>query len=153
MPSITSSIKDFQQSLKVGAWRRLYLTHSLVKTRNRILSESGSTPKICWKVRNRNKKAKKDGSNCRRFGEGSFGVVYRQILEKIGHGHAVKEIAKKVPQKLNYSREFPAMVISAKVCVPTPNLRDLPLLTTPTRYSSSGPTPRCFDVRHCFWSP
>ena len=63
---------------------------------------------------------KKDGSNCRRFGERGFGAVYRQILETIGYCHAVKVIAKKVPQKLNYSREFPAMVISAKVCVPTP---------------------------------
>ena len=71
-------------------------------------------------MRNRNKKLKKDRSNCRRFGEGGFGAAYRQILETIGHCHALKEIAKKVPQRLNYSREFSAMVISTKVCVPTP---------------------------------
>lgn len=63
---------------------------------------------------------KKDGSDCGRFGGGGRLRGRRQILETTGYYHAVKDIAKGVLHKLNYSRKFPVMAISAKVCVPTP---------------------------------
>ncbi|KAG0643257.1 kinase-like domain-containing protein, partial [Tuber brumale] len=70
-------------------------------------------------AKNRNEKVKEDWRNCGELGKGGFGVVHKQIQETTGHYRAVKTIDKRLPPKIDYSRELLAMSILAKVCRPS----------------------------------
>ena len=76
--------------------------------------------KYLGKAKNRNSKVKEDWSNCGELGRGVFGVVHKQIQKTTGHCRAVKTIDKRLPTKLDYSRELLVMAILAKVCALTP---------------------------------
>ncbi|KAG0643260.1 kinase-like domain-containing protein [Tuber brumale] len=65
-------------------------------------------------AKNENEKVMEDWRNCGEIGEGGFGVVHKQIQETTGHYRAVKTIDKRVPSKLDYSRELLVMSILAK---------------------------------------
>ena len=67
------------------------------------------------KAKNRNEKVEEDWRNCEELGKGGFGVVHRQIRRVTGHYRAVKTIDKRLPAKLDYSRELLVMAILAKV--------------------------------------
>ena len=69
---------------------------------------------------NRNEKVKEDWSNCGELGKGGFGVVHRQREKTTGRYRAVKTIHKRLPLKLDYSRELFVMAILTKVCGLTP---------------------------------
>ena len=58
--------------------------------------------------------------NCGELGKGGFGVVHKQIRKATGHYRAVKMIDKRLPAKIDYSRELLVMAILAKVCGLTP---------------------------------
>ena len=79
-------------------------------------------------AKNRNEKVKEDWSNCGELGKGGFGVVHKQIRKATGHYRAVKAIDKRLPAKLDYSRELLVMAILAKVCSFTPEGFRLSLL-------------------------
>jgi len=68
------------------------------------------------KAKNRNKKVKEEWSNCGELGKGGPGVIHRQIRKATGHYRAVKTIDKRLPAKIDYSRELLVMAILAKVC-------------------------------------
>ena len=72
--------------------------------------------KYLGKAKNRNEKVKEDWSNCGKLGRGGFGIVNKQIQKNTGHCRAVKTIDKRLPHKLDYSRELLVMAILAKVC-------------------------------------
>ena len=72
------------------------------------------------KAKHRNEKAEEVWSNCEELGRGGFGVVHKQIRKATGHYRAVKTIDKRLPAKLDYSREPLVMAILAKVCSFTP---------------------------------
>ena len=76
--------------------------------------------KYLGKAKNRNEKVKEDWGNCGELGRGGFGIVHKQIQKAAGHYRAVKTIDKRLPHKLDYSRELLVMAILAKVCAPTP---------------------------------
>ncbi|KAG0643275.1 kinase-like domain-containing protein [Tuber brumale] len=66
------------------------------------------------KGKDRNKEVKEDWGNCGELGKGGFGVVHKQIQKTTGHYRAVKTIDKRLPYKLDYSRELLVMAILAK---------------------------------------
>ncbi|PUU79622.1 kinase-like domain-containing protein [Tuber borchii] len=66
------------------------------------------------KAKKRNEKVEEDWSNCGELGRGGFGVVHKQIRKDTGHYRAVKTIDKRLPAKLDYSRELLVMAILAK---------------------------------------
>ena len=68
------------------------------------------------KAKDRNRRVKEEWSNCGELGKGGFGVVHKQIQKATGHCRAVKTIDKRLPAKLDYSRELLVMAILAKVC-------------------------------------
>ena len=72
------------------------------------------------RAKNRNEKIEENWSNCGELGRGGFGVVHKQIRKATGHYRAVKTIDKRLPAKLDYSREPLVMAILAKVCSFTP---------------------------------
>jgi len=72
------------------------------------------------KAKNRNEIVEEDRSNCEELGRGGFCVVDKQIQKTTGNCRAVKTIDKRLPAKLDYSRELLVREILAKVCVPTP---------------------------------
>ena len=76
--------------------------------------------KYLGKAKNRNEKVKEDWSNCGELGRGGFGIVHKQIQKTTGHCRAVKTIDKRLPHKLDYSRELLVMAILAKVCFSLP---------------------------------
>ena len=63
---------------------------------------------------------KEDWSNFKELGRGGFGVVHKQIEKTSAHYRAVKTIDKRLPHKLDYSRELLVMAILAKVCALAP---------------------------------
>ena len=73
--------------------------------------------KYLGKAKKRKEKVKEDWSNCEELGRGGFGVVHKQIEKTTGHCRAVKTIDKRLPARLDYSRELLVMAILAKVCV------------------------------------
>ena len=54
-------------------------------------------------------------SNCGEIGRGGFSVVYKQIQKTTGQYRAVKTIDKRLPTKLDYSRELVLMARLTKV--------------------------------------
>ena len=72
------------------------------------------------RAKNRNEQVEEDWRNCGELGRGGFGVVHKQIRKATGHYRAVKSIDKRLPSKLDYSREVLVMAILAKVCGLTP---------------------------------
>ena len=76
--------------------------------------------KYAGKAINRNEKVTEDWRNCEELGRGGFGIVHKQIQKTTGHYRAVKAIDKRLPAKIDYSRELLVMAILAKVCVLTP---------------------------------
>ncbi|KAG0643277.1 kinase-like domain-containing protein, partial [Tuber brumale] len=66
------------------------------------------------KAKERNKKVNEDWTNCGELGKGGFGVVNRQIQKDTGCYRAVKTIDKRLPHKIDYSRELLVMAILAK---------------------------------------
>ena len=67
-------------------------------------------------AKNKHDKVEEEWSNCGELGRGGFGVIYRQREKTTGHYRAVKTIHKRLPFKLDYSRELLVMAILAKVC-------------------------------------
>ena len=80
--------------------------------------------------KNRYEKVKEEWSNCGELGRGGFGVVHRQMEKIIGRYRAVKSIHKRIPLKLDYSRELLVRAILAKVCSLTP--KEFTPVSTPT---------------------
>ena len=70
-------------------------------------------------AKRRNQKVEEDWRNCGELGRGGFGVVHRQMEKATGHYRAVKMIDKRLPLKVDYSRELLVMAVLAKVCVLT----------------------------------
>ena len=70
----------------------------MIQARDRNLSGSCQTHKICGGDETRNEKVMEV--------QGGFGVVHKQIQETTGHYRAVKTIDKRLPHKLNYSGEL-----------------------------------------------
>ncbi|KAG0133636.1 kinase-like domain-containing protein, partial [Tuber indicum] len=66
------------------------------------------------KAKDRNGKVKEDWSNSGELGKGGFGVVHKQVQETTGRCRAVKTIDKRLPHRLDYSRELLVMAILAK---------------------------------------
>ena len=67
-------------------------------------------------AKNKHEKVEEEWSNSGELGRGGFGVVHRQVEKTTGHYRAVKTIQKRLPLKLDYSRELLVMAILAKVC-------------------------------------
>ncbi|PWW73099.1 kinase-like protein [Tuber magnatum] len=65
------------------------------------------------KEKSRDKKVE-DWSNCGELGKGGFGVVHKQIQKTTGHARAVKAINKRLPTKLDSSRELLVMAVLVK---------------------------------------
>ena len=102
------------------------------------------------KAKNRNEQVEEDWRNCGELGRGGFGVVHKQIRKATGHYRAVKSIDKRLPAKLDYSREVLVMAVLAKVCDLTPR-EILPELVTP-RGCSCGLTLICYSIHRYLWS-
>ena len=96
------------------------------------------------KAKNRNKKVKEEWSNCGELGKGGFGVVHKQIQKATSHYRAVKMINKRLPAKIDYSRELLVMAILAKVCSLTP--REFATACYPVEYSFCGLMMKCFSI-------
>lgn len=67
-------------------------------------------------AKNKHEKVEEEWSNCCELGRGGFGVVHMQVEKTTGHYRAIKTIQKRLPLKLDYSRELIVMAILAKVC-------------------------------------
>jgi len=81
------------------------------------------------KGKNRYKRVKEDWRNCEELGSGGFGTVYKQVRGTTGRYRAVKAINKRrLPPKLDCSRELLVMAILAKVCLLVPERLFLDLL-------------------------
>lgn len=86
--------------------------------------------------------------NCGELGRGGFGVVNRQMEKTTGRFRAVKTIHKRLPLKLDYSRELLAMAILAKVCGLAPK-EFTPLYHFQLIFLLSN----CYSsIRHYLWS-